>query len=83
MAPGRLSSARKKTVGMKQTIKAVDRDQARVVFIAQNADRHVVEPIIKSCLDKAIPVICVDTMQELGKACGIDVGCASAAIIEE
>jgi large subunit ribosomal protein L7A len=83
MALRRLSFARKKTVGTKQTIKAIERGLAKVVFIAQNADRHVVEPIIQSCREKAIPVISVDSMQALGKACGIDVGCAAAAVTEE
>lgn len=83
MALRRLSLARKKTVGTKQTIKAIERGLAKVVFIAQNADRHVVEPIIQSCREKAILVISVDSMQSLGKACGIDVGCAAAAVTEE
>jgi len=83
MAYDHLLSARKKTVGAKQTMKAIERGQAKVVYVAQNADRHVVEPILQICASKGIPVIHVDSMQALGKACGIDVGCASAAVTEE
>ena len=79
----RVSSARKKTVGTKQTLKAIERGQAKAVFVAQNADRHVVDPILQLCASKGIQVIHVDSMQALGKACGIEVGCATAAIIEE
>jgi len=83
MAYERLLSARKKTVGAKQTLKAIERGHAKVVYTAQNADRHVVEPILRMCASKGIQVIQVDSMQALGKACGIEVGCASAAVIEE
>jgi large subunit ribosomal protein L7A len=83
MVYNRLLSARKKTVGAKQTLKAVERGQAKVVYTAQNADRHVVEPIIRMCAVKGIEVIQVDSMQALGKACGIEVGCATAAVTEE
>lgn len=83
MAYERLLSARKKTVGTKQTLKAIERGQAKVVYLALNADRHVVEPILHMCASKGIPVIQVDSMQALGKACGIEVGCATAAITEE
>jgi len=79
----RLLSARKKTVGSKQTLKAIERGQAKVVFVAQNADRHVIEPILQAAKEKGVEVIQVDSMQALGKACGIDVNCASAAITEE
>lgn len=83
MAYERISSARKKTVGTKQTLKAIERGQARAVFVAQNADRHVVEPVIQLCASKGIPVIHVESMHALGKACGIEVGCATAAITED
>jgi len=83
MAYERLLSARKKTVGAKQTLKAIERGQAKVVYTAQNADRHVVEPILQMCISRGIQVIQVDSMQELGRACGIEVGCSSAAVIEE
>lgn len=78
----RLKSARKKTVGSKQTLKAIERGQAKMVFVARNADRFVTDPIIKASELKNIKVLEVDSMKNLGRACGIDVGCASASIIE-
>lgn len=78
-----LLGVRKKTVGAKQTLKAVERGLAKRVYIAFNADGHVVEPIIQMCKAKGISIIQVDSMQALGKACGIEVGCAAAAVIEE
>lgn len=83
MTNERLLSSRKKTVGAKQTLKAIERGQAKAVYVAQDADRYVIEPILQLSSSKGIPIIKVDTMQSLGKACRIEVGCAVAAIIEE
>jgi large subunit ribosomal protein L7A len=79
----RLKKAKKKTVGSKQTLKTVQQGMAKVVFIAQDAQSHVVNPIVQACSLKNIPVIRVDEMLELGKTCGIEVGCAAASIVEE
>lgn len=79
----RIAAARKKTVGSRQTLKAIQRGQARVVFVALDADRRVIAPIIESCLARGTPLVKVDSMRELGKACGIVVDCASAAVTEE
>ncbi|MBO8129857.1 MAG: ribosomal L7Ae/L30e/S12e/Gadd45 family protein [Peptococcaceae bacterium] len=79
----RLKRARKKTVGTKQTIKAVQKGQAKVVYVARDADAHVVEPVIRACRENNIPLIQVESMRELGRVCGIAVGCASASITEE
>lgn len=81
--PQRLQAAREKTVGTKQTLKALKKGLVKEVFVAENAERHVIEPIFTACLEKGIPVVRVETMKALGKACGIKVGCASAAIIKE
>ncbi|MBM7853820.1 large subunit ribosomal protein L7A [Desulfohalotomaculum tongense] len=83
MSYERISNARQKTVGAKQTAKAVEKGRAKVVFVAKDAERHVVEPVIRACKAKAIPVVEVDSMKMLGKACSIDVRCAVAAILEE
>jgi large subunit ribosomal protein L7A len=78
-----LVSAKKKSVGTKQTIKALEKGLAKKVFIASDAEQHVVKPLIRHCQEKGVPVVTVDSMKDLGKACGIEVGCASAALIEE
>ncbi|MBC9785247.1 50S ribosomal protein L7Ae-like protein [Heliobacillus mobilis] len=79
----RLKSARQRTVGTKQTLKAVEKGQAKQVFVAVDADPYVINPLMKLCEEKAIPVVNVDTMEALGQACHIKVGCASAAIMAE
>jgi len=83
MSLERLSSARAKTVGAKQTLKAVERSQAKVVYWAADAEGRVVDPILRICNAKNIPTVKVETMKELGKACRIEVGCAIASVTEE
>jgi len=78
----RLQAARKKTVGSRQTTKLIQRGQAVEVYVARDADAHVTGPIIQACRARGIPVIEVPSMAELGKACGIKVNCAAAAIAE-
>uniref|UniRef100_A0A7C1JEL3 50S ribosomal protein L7Ae-like protein n=1 Tax=Ammonifex degensii TaxID=42838 RepID=A0A7C1JEL3_9THEO len=79
----RLVSARKKVVGSKETLKSIERGQAKIVFVAKNADRRITEPIVRACYARGTPVEEVPSMRELGKACGISVNCASAAVIED
>lgn len=83
MSYERIRAAKKKTVGTKQTTKAVQKGNARVVFIARDAEAHVTEPLLALCREKGVEVVMVDSMEELGRACGIEVGSASAAILEE
>ncbi|WP_227764101.1 ribosomal L7Ae/L30e/S12e/Gadd45 family protein [Zhaonella formicivorans] len=79
----RLKKAAKKTIGTKQTTKAVQKGTALVVYVAKDAEPRVVNPLLRLCAEKGIEVVTVDSMLELGKACGIEVGSASAAIVSE
>ncbi|ACX52625.1 hypothetical protein Adeg_1530 [Ammonifex degensii KC4] len=83
MPYARISQARKKTVGSRQTLKAVERGQAKVVFVAADAESWVTEPIVQAAKERGIPVEVVPSMKELGRACGIEVNCASAAVLED
>ncbi len=80
---GRLPDLSKETlvVGAKQLKKAVKANRARYVFLAENADPAVTEPIEELCRQYHIPIAWVRTMAELGRACGIEVGAAAAAIL--
>ena len=72
----------KLVVGAKQLRKALERGTAKFVCLAKNADPAITEPIASKCLALDVPVTWVSTMQELGCACGIDVGAAAAAAVE-
>jgi large subunit ribosomal protein L7A len=73
---------RRVVVGAKQLKKALRDGRACQVFLAQNADFALTEPIEAVCLTKQIHVAWVPTMAELGDACGIEVGAAAAAVVD-
>ena len=68
-------------VGAKQLKKAVKARRAAYVFLAENADPAVTEPLEALCADNHIQITWVRTMAELGQACGIEVGAAAAAVL--
>lgn len=70
-----------KIVGLKQTLRAIEAGTVETVFIAENADDKVRVPVEALCKQKKLTISFVDTTETLGKACGIDVGAAVAAII--
>ena len=78
-----IKDARRKVVGTKQTVKALENNEAMAVFIAKDAEDKVKQPILALCKEKEVEPCYFDTMVELGKACGIKVKAASAAIIEQ
>lgn len=77
----KLKEAPKKTIGTKQTLRAIEQDQVELVFIAQDAEEYVVLDLIQLCQKRDINLVYVDSMKKLGEACGIQVGAASAAIL--
>ena len=83
MALEKLIKAEKTVVGMRQTVKAIESNATRAVYIANDAEEKVTSPVLHLCQEKGIPVFYVETMAELGKACNIKVGAAMAAILEE
>ena len=68
-------------VGTKQLKKALLNGRAKYVFLAENADPAVTDPIEEMCREKDIHITWVPSMSELGRACGIEVGAAAAAVI--
>ena len=71
----------KKVVGIKQLKRALEADRAETVFLAEDADPALTEPLRRLCEDKRVRCIAVQTMRELGTACGIAVGAAAAATV--
>lgn len=69
-------------VGLKQTKKAVEAGNAAIVFIARDADGHVVFPLEKLCEEKAVEVVYVNNMKELAKASHVEVPTAVVAIVK-
>jgi large subunit ribosomal protein L7A len=68
-------------IGMKQTVKAIEQGLVKEVFIAKDADPKLTGKVKSLCEVKHVPCEVVDSMKRLGKACGIEVGAATAAIM--
>ena len=75
-------NTKEKIVGIKQLRKALNEGRARKVFAAEDADPKLTGPILDQCADGAVAVERVPTMAELGRACGIEVGAAVAALLK-
>jgi len=69
-------------VGAKQLRKALQKGTVQRVFLAENADPAITEPLAAICESSGIPACWSATMADLGKACGIEVGAAAAAVID-
>ncbi len=72
----------RKVIGIKQSTKAIEKGTAFRVFVAEDADPRLTGSLQQICKEHGIPVVNVGTMEELGTACGIDVGAAAVAILE-
>lgn len=73
----------RRVVGAKQTLKTLARGAASAVFVARDADPAVLADVLKAAEAQNVPVHAVETMAELGRQCGIQVGAACAALLRE
>lgn len=81
MSYEKVSQASKIIIGTKQTVKALKTGIVREVIIANDADHLVVTKVVQTAKEKQVAIQRVDSMKKLGKACGIEVGAATVAII--
>lgn len=73
----------KKVIGSKQVKKAVNKGLARKVFLAADAEPHIIAPLRDLCRQHEVETSMIESMEALGKACGIEVGSAAVALIKE
>ncbi|MBQ1409879.1 MAG: ribosomal L7Ae/L30e/S12e/Gadd45 family protein [Oscillospiraceae bacterium] len=72
-----------RVVGVKQLCKAIGRDEICRVFLADDADPAITEPVEALAGAQDIPVTRVVSMKELGRACGIMVGASAAGLLKQ
>jgi large subunit ribosomal protein L7A len=77
-----MDADKKIVIGKKQTLRALSRDEAKMVYLSKDADLHVTKPIADVCKEKNIEVIYYDSMKELGASVGISVNAAAAAVLK-
>ena len=71
-----------KVVGVKQSRKAIEQGRAAKVYLADDADPVLLEPLAACAAKNGIPVERGFSMAELGRACHITVGAAVAAVLK-
>ena len=69
-------------VGTKQLRKALENGRAKWVWLAENADPAITEPLEALCRNCHVAYTWVPSKQDLGAACGIEVGAAAAAAVD-
>ncbi|MBV7276238.1 ribosomal L7Ae/L30e/S12e/Gadd45 family protein [Clostridium thailandense] len=72
-----------KVVGVKQTVKAIKSGNVKTVYIAKDADDKLIQSVKILIDENSLEVVCINTMKELGRLCGIDVGAATAAVLND
>jgi len=69
--------------GTNESTKAVERAVAKLVLIAEDVDPpQVVAHLPILCEERKIPFLFVPSKLELGRAAGIDVGCAAVTVLD-
>ena len=72
----------KTVVGAKQLKKALFCGTARRVFLAEDADPQITEPLARLCAEKGVTCVWVPSKTALGRMCGIEVSAAAAAAVQ-
>ena len=70
-----------KVVGVKQVRRALTKGLVKRLYLAEDADPQLTQPLERQGREQGVEVAWVGDMKALGKACGIAVGSAVAAII--
>lgn len=67
--------------GFKQTVRALNEDNAVKLFVAEDCDDKMKNDITNLADSKGTPVTYIPTMKELGSICDIEVGASCAVIL--
>jgi len=70
-----------RVVGIRQTRRALCGGRAARVYLAADADEHLVGALAQMCQERGVPVEQAGSMRKLGRACGLSVGSAAAAVL--
>ena len=82
MSYEKVLQAKSVIIGTKQTVKALKNGIVKEVIIAEDADPYLTASVVETATELNVPITYVDSMKKLGKACGIEVGAATVAIIK-
>ena len=77
-----LADVDRRIVGTKQLLRALDEGKISRAFVAADADLLLTKRVVDRCFDMDIPCTKVESMEKLGRACGIDVKAAAAGLLK-
>ena len=69
-----------KVVGTRRLLRAIQAGEIAEAYIARDADLYIVRQVREACNQANVRMVEVDTMVQLGQACGVEVKTASAGI---
>ena len=69
-----------KVVGTRRLLRAIQSGDIEEAYIARDADLYIVRQVRQACNEAGVRMVEVDTMVQLGQACGVEVKTASAGI---
>jgi large subunit ribosomal protein L7A len=70
-----------KVVGTKQTLRALEEKKVQILFVAEDAKNRLITLLVEIAEAQHVTIVYVKTMEELGKACDVEVKAATAALI--
>ena len=68
-----------KYVGVKQVKKAIENGEVSTVYVGDDAEPHVIAPLLKLCEENKIEIKHIATMEALGEMANVEVKSAAAA----
>ena len=69
-----------KVVGTRRLLRAIQAGEIAEAYIARDADLYIVRQVREACNQANVRMVEVDTMAQLGQACGVEVKTASAGV---
>lgn len=73
--------AAKKVVGMKQTLKMVEKHLCETVIIADDVCKDILAPLLAECERNGVEVLTVESKTLLGELCGIKISASAAGLL--
>ena len=69
-----------KVVGTRRLVRAIQAGEIVEAYVARDADLFILRQVREACNAAGVRMVEVDSMKQLGEACGIEVKTASAGI---
>lgn len=71
-----------KVIGFRQSTKIINSGEAGLAYLAADCDEKISIPFKQLCEKNGVPLRLVESMQQLGCLCGIDVGASVVVILK-